>query len=181
MENQKLGKRKVSLLDFSFTDHEPVFTPRTPYYWMTDEELEGIAKYYMVLDYDCPFKFTARIGDKEYTFEANIPAGFTYNMADIPPFLQCISYDRHSPFVKNASFIHDYLLSRKRILYTDWSMEEKGITPLEFKKITSEIFGYVLRYNGVPYRKAKLMAMIVDLFQYLIPRWYSLTVKEFEI
>ena len=181
MENHMGKTRKVSLLDFSFTDHEPVFTPRTPYYWMTAEELKGIAEYYLVLDYDCPFQFSARIGEEDFTFDANIPAGFTYNMADIPPFLQIISYDRHSPFVKNASFIHDYLLSRRRILYNDWEMEAKGITPLEFKKITSEIFGYVLRYNGVPYRKAWLMAKVVDIFQYLVPKWYSLNVKEFDL
>ena len=173
-------KRKISLLDFAFAE-EPIFTPRTPYYWMSDEELQGISKYYLILDKDCPFKFTVKIDAETYSFDATIPKGFTYNMADIPPFLQFITYDRHSPFVKNASFIHDYMLSRKRILYSDWKLEEKGIEPLEFKRITSEIFGYVLRYNGVPYRKAKLMAKVVDMFQTLVPRWYSLTIKEFEI
>lgn len=173
--------RKISLVEFAFTEHEPVFTPRTPYYWMTDEELQGIAKYYYILDYDCPFKFTVKIDEELYTFEAVVPAGFTYNLADIPFLLQLISYDKHSPFVKNGSFIHDFLLSRKRVLYNDWEMKEKGITPLEFKRITSEIFGYVLRYNGVPYRKAKLMAKLVDLFQTLIPRWYSISIKEFEL
>ncbi len=174
-------KRVISLVDFAFTEHEPVFTPRTPYYWMSEEELRGIAKYYLILDYDCPFKFTVRIDEELYTFEGVVPSGFTFNMADIPFLLQCISYDKHSPFVKNGSFIHDYMLSRKRILYTDWRMEEKGITPLEFKKITSEIFGYVLRYNGVPYGKAKLMAKLVDIFQTFIPSWYSVTIKEFEL
>lgn len=174
-------KRKISLVDFAFTEAEPVFTPRTPYYWMTDEELQGIAKYFYILDYDCPFAFTVKVGEEVHKFEGVVPKGFTYNLADIPPFLQIISYDRHSPFVKNGSFIHDYMLSRKRILYTDWKMEEKGIAPLEFKKITSEIFGYVLRYNGVPYGKAKLMAKIVDIFQTFLPRWYSLNVKEFEV
>ena len=67
------------------------------------------------------------------------------------------------------------------LLYTDWKMDEKGITPLEFKRITSEIFGYELRYNAVPYGKAKLMAKVVDLFQYFIPGWYSLNIKEFEV
>ena len=176
-----MGRRKISLVEFEFTDHDPVFTPRTPYYWMTDEELQGIAKYYYILDYDCPFKFTVKVDNKNYTFEANVPKGFTYNLADIPPFLQFLTYDRQSPFVKNASFIHDYMLSRKRILYSDWKLEELGITPLEFKRITSEIFGYVLRYNAVPYGKAKIMAKVVDLFQYFIPSWYSLTVKEFEL
>ena len=174
-------KRRISLVEFSFTDKDPIFTPRTPYYWMSDEELEGIAKYYYVLDHDCPFKFTVKIDNELYTFESNIPKGFTYNLADIPGILQLISYDKHSPFVKNASFIHDYMLSRKRILYTDWEMAEKGITPIEFKRITSEIFGYVLRYNGVHYGKAMFMAKLVDMFQTLIPRWYSIGTKEFEI
>jgi hypothetical protein len=148
---------------------------------MSEEELQGIAKYYLVLDNNCPFECTVRVGEEEYALKAMIPSGFTYNMADIPFLLQLISYDKHSPFVKNASFIHDYLLSRKEVLYNDWELQAKGITPLEFKKITSEIFGYVLRYNGVPYRKAWLMAKAVDIFQYFIPSWYSLTIKEFDL
>ena len=46
-----MGRRKISLVEFEFTDKDPIFTPRTPYYWMTDEELQGIAKYYYVLDW----------------------------------------------------------------------------------------------------------------------------------
>lgn len=172
--------RKITLLDFAF-EKEPAFTPRTPYYWMSEDELRSIAKYYLLLDADCAFHFTVRIGKKEYTFNGVIPKAFVYNMADIPFVLQYISYDKHSPFVKNASCIHDYLISRKRILYEDWEMKAKGITPLEFKKITSEIFGYVLRYNAVPYNKAIAMATMVDLWQYFMPSWYSLATEEFEI
>ena len=174
-------KRKVSLLDFAFTEKEPHAIPRIPYYWMSDEELEGIHKFPYVVGERCPFKFSVKVGDEIYKFEGAIPSGMSWNCADIPFFLQPISYDKHSPFVIQGSLIHDYLLSRKRILYTDWEMEAKGIAPLEFKKITSEIFGYVLRFNGVPYRKAWLMAKAVDIFQTFVPRWYSLTVKEFEV
>lgn len=175
------AKRKVSLLEFAFTEREPRPLPRIPYYWMTDDELHSIKEFPYITEERCPFEFAVRVGEEVFKFNGAIPKGFPYNCADIPFLLQPISYDKHSPFVIQGSLIHDYLLSRKRILYTDWEMEEKGITPLEFKKITSEIFGYVLRYNGVPYRKARLMAKMVDLFQYLIPRWYSLTIKEFEV
>ena len=175
------AKRKVSLLDFSFKDKEPRVISRIPYYWMTDEELQSIHKFPYMVGERCPFEFSVKVGEDVHKFEGAIPKGFPWNCADIPFLLQPISYDKHSPFVIQGSLIHDYLLSRKRVLYTDWEMKEKGIAPLEFKKITSEIFGYVLRYNGVPYRKAHLMAKMVDIFQCFIPRWYSLDIKEFEV
>lgn len=181
MENHMGKKRKVTLLDFAFTDKEPRPIPRIPYYWMTDEELQSIHKFPYMNGERCPFEFSVRVGEEVHKFNGVIPKGFPWNVADIPFLLQPISYDKHSPFVVQGSLIHDYLLSRKRVLYNDWEMEAKGVTPLEFKRITSEIFGYVLRYNGVPYRKAWLMAKFVDLFQYFIPTWYSLTVKEFDL
>ena len=170
-------KRKISLLDFAFAE-EPIFTPRTPYYWMSDEELQGISKYYLILDKDCPFKFTVKIDAETYSFDATIPKGFTYNMADIPPFLQFITYDRHYPFVKNASFIHDYLCSRKRVLYEEWNLKEQGISGAEFRNMTTLIFCHVLKQNAVPYKKAHLMAFCVNLFQSLIYEWYTLDKTE---
>ena len=169
----ELLMRKVTVVEFNFAK-EPEFTPRTPYWYMTYEELEGIKNFPYILDFDCSFTMVVKVGDEEYTLSAVIPKGFTYNLADIPPFLQILSYDRHSPFVKNASFIHDYMTSRKAVLWEDWELKKLGITPLEFKRITSEVFCHVLKYNAVPYGKAHLMAWFMDLWQYTVPSWYAL-------
>lgn len=176
-----MAKREVALLSFEFTDKDPSFTPRTPYYWMSPEELDGISKYPYILDYDCPFSLTAKIGENTYTFDGCVPKGFTYNLADIFGPLQYISYDRHSPFVKNASFIHDYMIARKAILYDDWKMAELGITPSEFRVITSEVFCHVLKYNGVPHDKAHLMTFFMNGWQILQRSWYSLGETETHI
>lgn len=173
-------KRQIILADFSFKE-EPKLCPRTPYYWMTEEELLGISKYYYILEKDCFINFTVLIDSSPYTFECKIPAGFTYNLADIWGPLQWITYDKHSPYVKNASLVHDYMISRKKVLYDDLKFKEKGITPLEFKKITSEIFGYILIYNAVPYKKAKFMATVMDCYQTFRPAWYSLEKEGFTI
>lgn len=165
--------RKVVLVDFHF-EKEPEFTPRTPYWYMTYEELDAIKNYPYILDTDCNFELTVKLDEEEFTFNARVPKAFTYNLADIPFFLQWIAYDRHSPFVKNASFIHDYMTSRKAVLWEDWKLKELGITPLEFKKISSEVFCHVLKHNAVPYGKAHMMAIFVDLWQYLVPSWYAL-------
>ena len=86
-----------------------------------------------------------------------------------------------SPFVKDASCIHDYLISRKRRLYEEWELKEKGITPEDFRVLTSLVFAYQLQYNGVPYGKAKLMAFFVDLWQTVLPSWRTLDKTEIEL
>ena len=57
-------KRKVTLLDFAFTDKEPRPIPRIPYYWMTDEELQSIHKFPYTGSYELEFlKFLDLIMD----------------------------------------------------------------------------------------------------------------------
>ena len=173
-----MAKRKVILTSFDFTDHEPSFTPRTPYAWMSADELESIANFPFILDERCPFCAVFKVNEQTITLRGVVPKGFTYNLADIPWLVEPIAYDKHSPFVKNASFIHDYLCSRRRQLYNDWGLKEKGITPFEFKDMTSLIFCHVLRQNAVPYSKARLMSTFVNLWQYTNPEWYSLDKTE---
>lgn len=172
-----MGRKDVILKSFTF-EKEPSFTPRTPYYWMTDEEKSSIEKYPFMSDYRVPFIIETEIDQKHLRLEGVIPKGFCYNLADIPWILEPISYDKHSPFVKNASFIHDYLISRKRALYETWGLKEKGVTTENFRILTSLIFAHVLRYNGVPYRKACLMAFFVDMWQSILSEWKTLDKSE---
>lgn len=166
--------RKIVLKSFEFSEKDPDFTPRTPYAYMSDDELKSIANYPYVLNERCPFSAIFDVDGHTLALRGVVPKGFTYNLADIPYIVEPITYDKHSPFVKNASFIHDYMCSRKRELYTYWDLANKGITPLEFKKMTSIIFCHVLRQNGVSYSKAKLMSICVDLWQYTVSEWYTL-------
>ena len=80
--------------------------------------------------------------------------------------------------MKNASFIHDYLVSHKRDLYETWELKEKGVKPNDFRVITSLVFMNVLRYNGVSYAKAKIMAFFVDVFQSFLSEWKTLDKTE---
>lgn len=167
--------RKLVLKEFSFTNGDPKFTPRTPYVGMTDDELLSIEKFPYILNERCPFKAVFQVGrNQEVELTGVVPKGFTYNCADIPFLCQPLSYDKHSPFVKNASFIHDYLCSRKRALYNEWGLKLQGITGAEFRNMTSIIFCHALMQNAVPYKKAHLMSFCVNTFQSLIYEWYTL-------
>lgn len=175
-----MKKRKVILKNFEYKT-EPQIVPRTPYYYMDEEELRSITDYPYLVKERCAFEFTVEIDNKDYTFSGVIPNGFLYNVADIPWFVEPITYDKHSPFVKNASLIHDFLLARKRVLYEDWKLKELGITPVEFKEITSLVFCHVLKYNAVPYGKAQIMSFFVNLWQTTIVDWYNIDKTETQL
>ena len=66
-------KRKVTLLDFAFTDKEPRPIPRIPYYWMTDEELQSIHKFPYMNGERCPLEFSVRVGEEVHKFNGFIP------------------------------------------------------------------------------------------------------------
>lgn len=171
-------KRNIVLEKFEFTEKAPQFTPRTPYEYMLPEEIKDIKAYPYMLDYHTPFSATFRIDDEPLIIRGIVPKGFCYNLADIPFLLQLISYDKHSPFVKDASFIHDYLIDRKKELYMHWDLQKKGVSPSEFRLMTSLIFCHQLKKNAVPYGKAQLMATFVNAWQTLLPSWYSLDKTE---
>lgn len=172
-----MGRKDVILESFKF-DTEPSFTPRTPYYTMCEEELESIRKFPFISDYKVSFTIVASVRDIKLELTGVIPKGFCYNLADIPWIAEPLSYDKHSPFVKNASYIHDYLISRKKVLYLDWELKEKGVTPKDFRILTSLIFAYVLKLNAVPHYKAHLMATFVDMWQSILPSWRALDKTE---
>ena len=175
-------KKKIVLEGFEFTEGAPQFTPRTPYDYMLPEELKDIKNYPFMLDYHTPFQAIFRVeseqGDRRVTLRGVVPKGFCYNLADIPFLCQLISYDKHSPFVKDASFIHDYLIDRKKELYKHWDLENKDISPADFRLMTSLIFCHQLKKNAVPYNKAHIMAFFVNMWQTLLPSWQSLNKTE---
>ena len=86
-------------------------------------------------------------------------------MADIPFLLQAISYDKHSPYVRDAALVHDYLLKYKKELYNMWNLKAYGMDHRDFRILTSDVFERALLYAGVPERKARSMRNAVDLFQ----------------
>jgi len=161
---------KCKVLDFKFIN-KPVFRERTPLEGMSKKQLEAIEELPFRLIKNCTFVIVVHVDKKEYEFKATVTKGFCYNMADIPLLLQPISFDDKSPFVKNASFVHDYLLLRKIDLYKNWKMKELGISVSDFRKITSSTFGLILKQNAVNDLKADVMAKMVDIYQSLL--WIS--------
>lgn len=159
--------KDIQLLFVTFLD-DPHIDERSTSKFNTKEMNKDIAKFpYMVMK-ELPFEIKFIFKEKyEVVLRDTIPAGFTYNMADIPFLFQPISYDKHSPYVRDASLIHDFLLKYKKELYTMWNLQEYGMDHRDFRILTSDVFEDVLIQRGVPESKAKLMRNNVDIFQKL--------------
>ena len=156
---------------------EPIVVTRTTDENFTAETNKDIARFPYLVCNDVGFEITFDFKDK-YNIKIKdvIPAGFVYNMADIPFLLQPISYDKHSPYVKNASLIHDYILKGKKDFYKLWQLKDYGMDHRDFRILTSDIFEKVLIQDGVPARKARRMRNSVDIFQKLFV-WNWMGVK----
>lgn len=155
---------KVKVLNFEFLDKIHL-EDRTPEFGMPEELLNDIAKKpTMVMD-EIRFKINLSVDNKLVELRHTIEKGFCYNRADIPSLLQFVTFDKHSPYVKDASLIHDYLLDNRIDLYTEWHFETLGIHRAQFRKITSEVFKLALIQNAVNPIKATIMAAAVDVFQ----------------
>ena len=161
--------RTFTFKDFYFVNKDPKTRERQPREGMTDKELISIDKYpYIVLE-NTNFVIKLQLNSgKIRELKGVIPKGFCYNMADIPGIFQYISFDKHSPFVRSASLIHDYLLANKFKLYSKWNLADLDISFSDFRYITSEVFRKELEASGVKPDKAKAMANAVDLWQRLV-------------
>ena len=146
-------------------EEQPHIIPRTPLKGMSKRELKSIKKYPYIIVKNCNFEFKVVYGEESLKLKGTIPKGFCYNQADIPFILQPIAFDKHSPFVKDASLIHDYLLWAKVFYYNYWDLANKGFTVADFRRMTSKIFELALIRASVNEDKASLMAKVVDIFQ----------------
>lgn len=165
---------KIFLEKFEFLGEDPKVVARTPYKWMSKELINDIHRLPFTLNKPCAFSIELNVDGYPLILRATIPETFNFNEADIPFILQPIAYDKHSPFVKNASLVHDFILNERENLWRTWDLPGKGLTSGDFRYITSIVFGYILEQNAVPVWKAKLMALLTHLWQLVVPRWYRL-------
>lgn len=175
-----MGKQDVILHQFRYTE-EPLIKIRTPHWTDSPEELLSIKQFPYISCNKVGFDIDFEINETDYSIHDEIPKGTYYNFADIPWIAEPLSFDKHSPFVKDASFIHDFLISNKRRLYNKWELKDKGVSKENFRVLTSLIFAYQLRQNGVHYNKAHQMAFFVDLWQSLLPGWRTLDKLEIKL
>lgn len=157
----------LQLTFFGF-GNKPIIEERSTNCNFTKEMNKDITKFPFMNMEDVPFEINLVFENKfDIKLLDTIPAGFVYNMADIPFFLQLISYDKHSPYVRDAALIHDYMLKYKKELFKMWNLQAYGMDHRDFRILTSDIFERVLLFSGVPKRKARRMRNCVDIFQKL--------------
>lgn len=102
----------------------------------------------------------------EYIKEEVIEKGWTYNYANIPWFVEPITYDKHSPYMKISSLAHDRVLDFRWRLWFEWDLDKIFNNKLSlFRELTSMIFEYLCVDAGVPKAKARIMSISVDVFQ----------------
>lgn len=122
-----------------------------------------------------PFKFLVKTNIATYDFSLVVkqsqvkqfdPCAYYWNIANIEGFLQvicwCSSDDRR---VQLSSGLHDALLEFKEDYYMQALKSRNDITPDEYRRLTSEIFGYVTKTQGMGDKKADTMKSSVDFFQ----------------
>ena len=115
---------------------------------------------------DTDLEVTFEYEGKQYTKREHIEKGWTYNYANIPWFVEPITYDKHSPYMKIPSLAHDRVLDFRWRLWYEWELDKIFHNDLGlFRRLTSLIFEYLCVDSGVPEGKAHVMANSVDLFQ----------------
>ena len=122
-----------------------------------------------------PFKLhnslTVCVQTDKRNFSFTIPKKFTWNGADIPRVLWRIIGSRTDNQFLLGSMIHDYLLNNK---YYMMSEVLEGITPNEYRRLTSLIFRECIKKNGTNKIKANIMSFFVDCFQRIIFKGISI-------
>ena len=165
--------KKLEVTRIEWTKHPRVrqrnITKNTP-----KKLRKEIEKKPYIVTRDTELVVTFKYNGKEYTVKEKIEAGWTYNYADIPWFVEPISCDKHSPYMKLPSLAHDRVLDERYRLWYEWDLVNifEGDLGL-FRKLTSLIFQYLCVDAGVKEEKAKVMADAVDLFQMFLPSWYK--------
>ena len=113
-----------------------------------------------------PFKLHNSISVCVETTKRNfsfcIHNGFTWNGADIPRFLWQLVGSRTSNDFLLASMVHDYILNFKYQLMNEVL---NGISPDEYRRLTTLIFREIVKINGTKTLKANIMSFFIDCWQ----------------
>lgn len=101
-----------------------------------------------------------------FDFVFDIEERYRWNHADILGIIQIIALcSKDDRRVILASGIHDYILEMKNKVFKAVKDVFKDLTVAQYRKLTSNIFEYVLVSQGMSKLQAKMMANVVDWFQ----------------
>lgn len=96
-------------------------------------------------------------------FEFTIYNGYVWNGADIPRLLWYPVGARTDNDFLIASMTHDYMLEFKKYMLDE--VLKNSISVKEYRRLTSLIFGHILKEQGTNIIKANIMSWFVDMFQ----------------
>lgn len=96
-------------------------------------------------------------------FNIRIPKGYSWDGATIPQFLWSLVGSKENTKFLIASLVHDYLLQNMKYIYR--RVLTKSLPIKDFRKLTTDIFEYILKENGVNKFKAGIMANAVQFWQ----------------
>ena len=154
-------KDKEEITKIIFLPKKPIVRVRVIEFGDSQGVIENKKKY--------PFKLhstlTVCVQTTKRNFSFTIQKGFTWNGADIPPFLWLFTGSRTSNEFLMASMLHDYLLNFK---YQMMNEIIENILPNEYRRLTSLIFREVLIHTGTNNIKANIMSFFVDNWQKIV-------------
>lgn len=164
--------KKVEILKVDFSQYPKVKQRKIDQEIAKNDELrKDIEKKPYELVTSTVLTVTFKFKGKEYGRSTLIEAGWTYNYANIPWFVEPLSYDKHSPYMKVPSLAHDRVLDFRFQLWEEWELEKIFGSANYFRIFTSNLFEYLCIYSGVPEGKAERMAFCVDTFQKCTLEW----------
>lgn len=110
--------------------------------------------------------FMIHITTNSFDFVFDIENRYRWNHADILGLIQIIAMcSKDDRRVILASGIHDYMLEMKQKVFKAVKTVYSDLTVPQYRKLTSNIFEYILVSQGMGTTHAKMMANVVDWFQ----------------
>lgn len=106
-------------------------------------------------------EITVKTNKRDFSFK--IYRGYVWDGATIPKIFWSIVGASTSNDFLIPSLVHDYLLEFKP--YIAHSILHYGLNSKEYRELTTNIFEDLLLGQGVNKAKAKVMAMLVDIYQ----------------
>lgn len=133
-----------------------------------DTDTEPIKLQKIKYPYEIFNTVTVYVETNKRKFDFDVYNGYYWNGADIIKPLWILVGSRYNPEFRIPSMIHDFLLQFKKYILNEVLKNE--ISALEYRRLTSLIFGELLKTQGTNPIKANIMSWCVDIFQHYFNR-----------
>lgn len=127
-----------------------------------ENDCSAIIKNKKQYPFELVYDLKIKISTTERNFSFIIRRGYCWNGADIPPALFIFGQSKDNSYLI-ASMVHDYMLEYKGMIYN--TVLNREVNGGQYRRLTSLIFGEILKKQKTSNLKASCMVFIIDFFQ----------------